>query len=206
MIAVDRHHVAWADQVEHQLELLLVTMAGGVNRRLAGGDDAASDLEEAVDGLPHRSLVAGDRRGRENDSVAVAQLDRRVVVVCHSPERRQWLPLGASGDDDQLVVRPVLHLVRRHQQAFGNLDVTERAADVDVLSHRASDERHLARQRGGGVDDLLDAMDVRRKAGHDDPPIGVGEHLLELRADLALRGRKARPVGIRGVAAKKQNP
>ena len=35
VVAVDRHHVARLDEVEHQLQLLGVAVAGGVDRRLA---------------------------------------------------------------------------------------------------------------------------------------------------------------------------
>ena len=36
------------------------------------------------------------------------------------------------------------------------------------------------------VEDLLDAVHVRGEAGDDDAPLGLGEHALEHRADLAL--------------------
>ena len=64
------------------------------------------------------------------------------------------------------------------QHPVGDLDVAERAADVDVLAHRAADQRDLAPERGGGVDDLLHAVDVGREARDDDPALGAREHLL----------------------------
>src|SRR5829696_8545596 len=47
------------------------------------------------------------------------------------------------------------------EHPVGDLDVAEVAADVDVLAHRPADQRDLAAERVGGVDHLLDAVDVR---------------------------------------------
>ena len=58
---------------------------------------------------------------------------------------------------------------------------------------------------GGGVDDLLDAVDVRGEAGDDDAPLAAREDLLEVRADERLARREARPVGVGGVAAQQQH-
>src|ERR671938_573479 len=79
-----------------------------------------------------------------------------VVVVGHPPQRGQRLALGPGRDDHEPLVGPVVELARRDDDPVGHLDVPERAADVDVLAHRAPDERDLAPVRGGRVDDLLD--------------------------------------------------
>ena len=75
----------------------------------------------------------------------------------------------------------------------------------DVLAHRAPDQRDLAAERCGGVDDLLDAVDVRREAGDDDAALAAQERLLQVRADLRLARREARAVGVRRVAAEQQH-
>ena len=81
----------------------------------------------------------------------------------------------------------------------------ERAADVDVLAHRAADERDLAAVRRGRVDDLLDAVDVRGEAGDDDPALAAREHALQVRADDRLaESEMPGAVGVRGVAAQQQ--
>ena len=69
-VAVDRHHVARAREVDHHLDLLRVAVAGGVDRRVAGGDHLAADVVQAVDRLVDGALVAGDRRGAEHHGVA----------------------------------------------------------------------------------------------------------------------------------------
>ena len=194
VVAVHRHHVARPGEVEHQLDLLLVPVAGGVDRRVAGRDDLGADVVEPVDRVVDRPLVARDRRGGEDDRVAGAQLDLRVVAVGHPAQRRQRLALGARGDDHELLVGPLVDLAQRHEHALGHVDVAQRAPDVHVLAHRAADERDLAPERRGRVDDLLHAVDVRREAGDDDPALAALEDALEVRPD----GRLARARSPRG--------
>ena len=91
------------------------------------------------------------------------------------------------------------------EHAVGDLDVAERRADAHVLAHRAPDQRHLAIERRGRVDDLLDAVDVRREARDHDPSLAVREHLLQVRAHDRLRGREARAVDVRRVSAQQQH-
>ena len=93
VVAVQRHHVLRLREVEHQLELLRVAVAGGVDRRVGGRDHVAPSLVDAVDRLVDRALVAGDRRGREDHGVAVVQLHLRVVAVGHAAQRRERLAL-----------------------------------------------------------------------------------------------------------------
>ena len=117
VVAVERHHVARLREVEHQLDLLRVAVAGGVDRRVGGRDHLAADVVEAVDRLVDRALVAGDRRRREDDGVAVVELDLRVVAVGHPPQRGQRLALRAGRDDDHAVVGEVVDLARRRRSA-----------------------------------------------------------------------------------------
>ena len=187
VVAVAGHQVARLDQVEHQLQLFSVAVAGGVDRRVTGRDHVAADLVEAIDGFVDRALVAGNRRRREHDGVALVQLHLRVVAVGHPAQRRERLALRSGRDDHELVVAEVVDLARLDHQPGRQVDVPELAADADVLAHRAADERHLAVERRGGVDDLLHAVDVGREARHDDSPLGAREDLLEMRADDRLR-------------------
>ena len=98
VVAVDRQDVARLDEVEHELELLLVAVPGGVDRRVARRHDAAPDVVEPVDRLVDGALVARDRRRGEDDRVALVQLDLRVVAVGHAAQRAQRLALGSGRD------------------------------------------------------------------------------------------------------------
>ena len=204
VVAVDGHDVARPREVEHQLDLLLEAVARGVDRGVARRHHVGADVVEPVDRLVDRALVARDRRRGEDDRVALAQLDLRVVAVGHPPQRGERLALGARGDDDDLLRRVVVDLAQRHEHALGHGDVAQRAPDVDVLAHRAPDERHLAVERRRRVDDLLDAVDVRGEAGDHDPPLAALEDALEVGADHRLARGEAGAVGVRGVAAQQQ--
>ena len=67
-----------------------------------------------------------------------------MVAVGHPAQRRQRLALGAGRDDHELLVGELVDLARLDEHALGHVDVPERAADVDVLAHRAADQRDLA--------------------------------------------------------------
>ena len=116
---------------------------GGVLRR----DHVGAEVEDAVDRLVHRALVAGHRCGREDHGVAAVELHLRVVAVRHPPQCGQRLALAAGGDHDHLVVGEILDLPHRHEHPVRNMNVPETAADVHVLAHGPAHERHLAPKR-----------------------------------------------------------
>ena len=202
VIPVDRHHVARAGQVEHQLQLLLPSVTRGVDRRVGGGHHLGADLEDPVDRLVHRALVAGDRRGREDHRVAGVELDVGMVRVGHAPQRRQRLALAPGRDRDHLVVREGLDLARRDQQPVRSLgDARGSTAMLKFLRIERPTSATRAVELRGRVDHLLDPMHVRGERGDDDPAGAAGEQLEQRRADARLRRRHPRPVGVGRVAA-----
>jgi hypothetical protein len=76
------------------------------------------------------------------------------------------------------------------------VQVAEVFGDRHVAHHRAAEEREAAPVRGGGVDDLLHAVDVAREARDDDATRRLRDHLVEHRADVALERREAGHVGV----------
>ena len=112
-----------------------------------------------------------------------------------------WLPVEI---DDDLLVGEVLDLPRLDEEPRRRLGDPEVRGDVEVLAHRAADQRHPAVELHGGVDHLLDAVDVGGEGGDDDPALAAGEGLQQRRADARLRGRDPRPVGVGRVAAEQQ--
>ena len=76
----------------------------------------------------------------------------------------------------------------------------ELEGDADVLQHRAAQERDLAAARDGGVGELLDAVDVAREAGDDDPPTPLRqEDPAQGLADAALAAGVAGQLRVRRV-------
>ena len=95
-----------------------------------------------------------------------------------------WLPVeiaitfssGKSSISCGWISRPV-----------GRVRDPEVGGDVEVLAHRAPDQRDLAVELRGGVDHLLDAVDVGGEAGDDDPALAAA------RTSRAAPGRRSTP-------------
>ena len=116
-----------------------------------------------------------------------------MVAVRHPAQRRERLALAAGRDRDHLARRGKSSISRGWMsRPVGGVRDPEVGGDVEVLAHRAADERDLAVELRGGVDDLLDAMHVGGEAGDDDPALAARERLEQRRADARLRGARRR--------------
>ena len=87
------------------------------------------------------------------------------------------------------------------EDAGGDLEVAALGGDPHVAHHGAPHEGDPSVVQGGGVEDLLDAVDVAGEGGHDDLPVGVGEDVVQDLADLTLMAHHARDLGVGGVHA-----
>ena len=92
-----------------------------------------------------------------------------------------------------------------NQQPVRHLDVAEVLRDLGRLHHGAADQRDLAAVLEGLIDRQLDAMDRRREAGDEQPPLGRGEDLLELGAHRALAGRVAVALDVGRILEQRQH-
>ena len=119
----------------------------------------------------------------------------------HPAKGGERLPLAAGRDHDHLLVGEVLDLLRRDEEAVRRAGHAQVGGDVEVLPHRAPDEGDAAVEPCGGVDRLLDPVDVGGEAGHDDAARAAREDLEQGRADARLRRGDAGAVGVGRVAA-----
>ena len=198
-LAVDRDEVPRTCQVEHELQLLLARVPRHVGVADRVVEDVRAILEEVVDRPCDHLLVARDRAGADDDGVAGADLDVAVVAVGHPRESRHRLALGAGRRDRQPLVGDVLDAVLRDEARGRRREVPELGRDLRVLLHRAPDDRDLAPERLGCVEDLLDARDVRGERGHDDPTVEPFHDVAEGFADRPLRRGVAGRLGSRRV-------
>ena len=113
VVAVHRHHIARPGQVEHQLHVLLIAVAGGVDRRVGGGDHPGADLEDPVDRLvdrlarcrapasprrrPCRRSGARRRGGRRGPSAAAPRAARPGCRSRSRPPPRPGSPRSRCG-------------------------------------------------------------------------------------------------------------
>ena len=116
----------------------------------------------------------------------------------HARERGERLALRAGAQDRHLARREVGEPARLDQRALRDLRVAEVAGDVEVPHHRAADHADLAPAPLGGIDHLLQPVDVRGERGYDHPARRIahdaaqrgGDDLLALGHTLALGVRR----------------
>ena len=143
VLAVDRQHVLRLQDVVAVEQLARGGVAGDVHLRVALVHDVGAELGEAVDHAVDGVLVAGDEARREDDGVALADLDL-VVAVRHAREHGHRLALRAGRHVDDLVVGDVAGLLVVDEHALGHLEVAEVGGDGHVAHHAAAEERDAA--------------------------------------------------------------
>lgn len=81
----------------------------------------------------------------------------------------------------------------------GDLEVAQITGDAHVADHGPAYEGDLAAAFVGGVQDLLDAVDVTGEARQDDALVGPGEDLAQDAGDVAFGSDEAGDLGVGGV-------
>ena len=206
VFTVDGQEILGLGQGEHQLLLLLTGVAGDVDIVHPLVDDLSAQQEQAVDDLGHALLVAGDGLGRDDDEVAGADPHLTVAAGSHAAQRAQRLTLTAGGHQHHLLRRILIDLVNADEGALRDVHIAQLLRHGRVVDHAAAAEGHLAAILHGEVDDLLDAVDVRRKGGDDDALVlRPGKEIADAGGYLLLGGGKAGLLGVGRVAQQGQN-
>ena len=205
-LAVHRQEILGVRQREHQLLLLLAGMAGDMGVVHILVDDLGAQGQQAVDHLGDRLFVAGDGAGGDDDEIAGAHLDVAVAGLGHAGKRRQRLALAAGGDEHHLLRRVLVDLLNVDEDGVRHMQVAQLLGHLGVGDHAASAHRHLAARLDGQVDDLLDAVDVGGKGGHND---ALFARPVEQSADplghRLLGGGEAGALGVGGVGQQRQD-
>ena len=97
------------------------------------------------------------------------------------------------------MVRQRIDLLEIYQHTLRDIQVAKAFGDAHVADHRAADEGHLATVHGGGIQDLLHAVNVRGEGSDDDAAAGASELGFEHWADFAFCHGEARHFGVGGV-------
>ena len=98
-----------------------------------------------------------------------------------------------------------LDLVDVHEGVFGNLHVAQLRGDLHHVLHAAAGDGHLPSALGGGVQHLLDAVDIGGKGGDDDALVAVLKLAGEGGAHRLFGGCKAGALHIGRVGAQAQD-
>ena len=123
VLAVNRHHVPRPEEREHRPQLLLVRVPGDVHRGDLLVQHLRTRARELVDRVVDAKLVSRNRLGGDDDRVALCHLERRVVAVGDSGQRRQRLALAPGAEREHVAGRKQRGLVRTHERVLGNVDV-----------------------------------------------------------------------------------
>ena len=124
----------------------------------------------------------------------------------HAAQRAQRLALTAGGHQHHLLGRILIDLVDADEGALRDVHIAQLLRHGRVVDHAAATEGHLAAILHGEVDDLLDAVDVRRKGGDDDALVlRPGKEIADAGSHLLLGGGKAGLLSVGRVAQQGQN-
>ena len=207
VFAVDRQEILGSGQGQHQLLLFLAGVARDVDVVHALIDHLGAQQQQAVDDLGDALFVAGDGVGRDDDEIPRAHPHLAVAAGRHPGQSAQRLALAAGGDQDHLVGGVAVQLVDVDEGALRDVHIAQLLGHGGVVDHAAAAEGHLAALLDGQVDDLLDAVDVGRKGGDDDPLVPrLGEQVVDAGGHLLLGGGEAGALGVGGVAQQGQHP
>ena len=161
ILAVNRDHGLRPQNIEERQQFL----TGGVTRDVHMGVPSVhhrrSPTDEIGDDLRHRGLVPRDWFGRNENSVAVVELDELVPALGHQRKCRKWLPLAASRDEKLTVVRQCDKLLDVDDRALRNVKDPKVGGDGGVAMHRSPEEGDLSPGRYSRIGYLLHPMDVR---------------------------------------------
>ena len=105
-------------------------------------------------------LVAGDGRGGDDDGVVGGDAQGLVLARRHAGQGAHRFALAARAQHDDLVVGYVGRVVGVDEVLLVDMQVAELTCHACVGDHRAARHDDLAPDRGGGVADLLEPVDV----------------------------------------------
>ena len=128
------------------------------------------------------------------------------MIVDRDPrKRRVRLALRPRRQAQHVLCRKVRDVAVLDHHARGDVQVAEPLGDLRICDHAAADERHLAVELRGQVDEDLHSVQARRERAHDQLALGAGEELLEGVDDLALGTGEPAPIDVRAVAEQRQH-
>ena len=126
------------------------------------------------------------------------ELEEPRLTLRHERHRCHRLTLGPRRKDTDLAGIEALDVLDVLEQvALRNGQDAKLSSQLHVVTHRSSERGDLAIVGDGGIDDLLDAVEVAGEAGHDDPlTLTHGEDSTQGLADRRLLCGEPRLLGF----------
>ena len=163
-------------------------------------------LRQAVDDALHALLVAGNRRSRDDDRVAIMHGQGLVLAVGHAGKRRQGLALRPGAHHDDLVLGKVVDVVGIDDIGLVDLEIAELPRDAGVGEHGATGDHDLATALLGGVAYLLETVDMAGEGRDEHAARSVLDRRVQRGADLSLRPGESRDGRVGGIGKQQVDP
>ncbi len=169
-------------------------------------DDISALAVKLIHHLRYIFLISGNRMRREHNGVARLDLYLLVDAAGHAREGRHGFSLASRRDQNQLLIRVILHLLQGDQRILRNLDISQFLRCRDHVHHGPPFNHHPAVIFVGSIDDLLYPVHVRREGRNDQAAVCVfRKDRVKCESDRLLRGGISGPFRIRGVAHQRQH-
>ena len=151
-------------------------------------------------------LVAGNRRGGNDDRIALVDGYGLMASRRDARECRKGFALRPGAHDDHLIGGNALEVVGIDEVLIGDIEVPQFAGDIGVLDHGTARDHDLAPVGDRGIADLLQTVDMARERSDDHAPLRLGDDAREVLPHFPLRGRERRLLRVRGVGEQQIDP
>src|SRR3954471_14329655 len=194
----------------HELEHLTKLLSSGMSRHVNAAfgrteNDVGAAPVKVVNRLGDSLFVAWYRCGRDQDDVALADMDFRVFIGGDSRQCSARLTLTASDDEHALLLRQLENFVQGQEYTGRRVEVAQLNRRANVLLHRTPGHRDLFSITFSGFEHHVNATDVRGKGGDKGLPGGFANHALERIHDDSLGWGVARGLDPRSVGKERQH-
>ena len=124
----------------------------------------------------------------------------------HPRQGGHGLSLASGRDENRVLFIIILKLLNINQRVLRNVDIAQLAGRSDHVHHAAAFHHDLAAVLVRGADDLLHAVYIRGKRGHNDAVIlMLCKNRVKRAPHRAFRHRKSRPDRVGAVAHQSQH-
>src|SRR3989344_3513362 len=151
----------WLDLLVYPHGLFAVAVAGCMHVARVIGDDVRALAGKIILQFLHGALVAGNYRGRQNDSVCRLEADVLVRFIADARERGKFVSLCASRQNDELLLRVLHHVFHRDDRIVSVFDKAYFARNLYIRAHRTSVNDNLLAILLGKVHYAYQALKVR---------------------------------------------
>src|SRR3989338_6873065 len=203
MVAVNGNQVLWLDHSDHQLQIFLASVAGGVHRSRSVVDNLGPLSGEVVFQALDAFFVAGDNGRRKNDGVIFGYLNMFMPLVGYSHQRSVLFALraGANGDDFRRMI--VVYFFNRNYHVFFGMKIAQSLYYFKAGFKAVAVYNHFFVAFFGNLYYFNHSFYVRRKHPDYDSVFRFRHHFFQILVDDFFRNGKARFLGVG--AFQKQN-